>query len=132
LLGSPAEGPTVDIPPPTSVLAVFYFLQEAPESWLISLYCPDTAHWNKRKQPQYGHTILVVIYSAKTKYAELKLNMLNMQNMHENMQHMHPPTLHIDIPLFYMTVIRNMMCELSSYIQVNPVGNCSFYTILSF
>ena len=57
LLDSPSQGPGVHVPPPTTITAVQYLLQKAPEKSADSrrmATCDGLADWNQRKVTQYG------------------------------------------------------------------------------
>ena len=56
-VGPPSQGPGVHVPPPTTITAVQYLLQKAPESQPILVAwqtCDGLADWNQRKVTQYG------------------------------------------------------------------------------
>ncbi len=72
LLGSPSQGPAVDVPPPKTSTTALGFITDS--SWKVRClsshvewYRPCRAHWNQRKASQYaGHWNLVQFHGART------------------------------------------------------------------
>ena len=99
-VGPPSQGPGVHVPPPTTITAVQYLLQKAPEKSADSRRMANL-RWSRRLEPEEGdpiwrttesHTRLVLVQGARrrlqidTDPPRLRLiynqNMQNMQNMH--------------------------------------------------